>query len=355
MKKILSVILCTLTLSMNAQDTEFSQFNSVPLLQNPANTGMGRGYNRANMAYHSQHTTMGNVYSTMFASIDAPIFSHKMKRASGLFATGLHFYNNTEGDAKLSTLNVGLSIAGHVDLDYYNKGSVGIRAGYFQQSYSISNIQWESQFNGASYDPTLPSYENFSGSNNIYFNMGVGLVWKHFSREENLSGIDKGSFQIGYSILNLTKPSLSLLNNADKQYFKHTVHFKSLFAVEEKHIGIAPSGMFMSQGPHLEYSIGSAFLFFLKSDTKYTGFVKEAYVGLSMHYRHTDAFIPGIHIKVQDIIIGMSYDYSIGKLQSYNDGMGGFEISIQFNDTYGTLFNQGNMHVVNGANNSRKL
>jgi type IX secretion system PorP/SprF family membrane protein len=339
----------------NAQDTEFSQFNSTPLLQNPANTGMGRGYNRANLLYHSQHTTMGNVYSTMYASADAPIFSHKMQRASGLFATGLHFYNNTEGDADLSTLNVGLSIAGHVDLDYYNKGSVGIQGTYNQQSYNINAIQWDSQYNGTSYDPTLPSNENFNGNSNVFFNMGVGLLWKHFSREENLTGIDKGSFQIGYSLYNITNPSLSLINNSDKQYFKHNVHFKSLFAIGEKHIGLAPSGMFLMQGPHIEYSIGSAFLFYLKSDTKYTGFIKEAYIGMTMHYRHTDAIIPGIVIKVSDIIIGMSYDYSIGKLQNFNGGMGGFEFSLQFNDTYGTLFNQGNMHVTNGAQNSRKL
>ena len=178
---ILSIAILVI-FTTHAQDTEFSQFNSTPLLQNPANTGMGRGYNRANLLYYSQHTTTGNVYSTMYASADAPIFSHKMKRSSGLFATGLHFYNNTEGDAKLSTLNVGLSIAGHVDLDYYNKGSVGIQGSYNQQSYNINAIQWDSQYNGTSYDPTLPSNESFNGNSNVFFNMGVGLLWKHFSR-----------------------------------------------------------------------------------------------------------------------------------------------------------------------------
>jgi len=341
--------------TLDAQDIEFSQFNNVPMMQNPANTGMGRGYNRANMMYHSQHTTMGNVYSTMYASVDAPIFSHKMKRASGLFATGLHFYNNTEGDAKLSTMNIGLSLAGHVDLDYYNKGSVGLQGSYNQQSYNVNKIQWDNQYNGTAYDPTLPSGENFSGANNIYFNMGVGLLWKHFSREENLSSIDKGSFELGYSMFNITKPSLSLFNSGDKQYFKHHLHFKTLFAIGEKHIGVAPSGMFLMQGPHLEYSIGSSFLYFLKSDTKYTGFIKEAYLGVSLHYRHTDALVPGLIIKIGDIVVGMSYDYSIGKVQNFNGGMGGFEVSIQFNDTYGTLFNQGNMHITNGAQNSRKL
>lgn len=338
-----------------AQDMQFSQFNSIPLLQNPANTGMGRGYNRANMMYHSQHTNMGNVYSTMYASIDAPFFSHKMKRASGLLATGLHFFNNTEGDADLSTLNVGLSLAAHVDLDYYNKGSVGIQGSYNQQSYNINNIQWDNQYNGMGYDPTLPSGENFTGASNIYLNLGIGLLWKHFSKEENLTGIDKGSFEIGYSLFNITRPSLSLLSKADNQYVKHTMHFKSLFAIGEKHIGISPSGLFMLQGPHIEYSIGSSFMFYMKSDTKYTGFIKEAYIGMSLHYRNTDAIIPGLIVKFGDIVIGMSYDYSVADIHNVNGGMGGFEFSLQFNDTYGTLFNQGNMHVTNGAQNSRKL
>jgi len=115
-KILLPLILIICGIAVNGQDTEFSQFEKAPLMLNPANTGMGRGYNRANLMYHSQQPVGGSIgiYQTMYASVDAPIFSHKMKRQSGLLGAGLHFYNNTEGDAQLATMMAGLSIAAHV-------------------------------------------------------------------------------------------------------------------------------------------------------------------------------------------------------------------------------------------------
>lgn len=351
---VLLVLFANVSLS---QDTEFSQFDRVPLMQNPANTGMGRGYNRANLMYHSQQPVGGTIgiYQTMYASVDAPIFSHKMKRQSGLIGAGIQFYNNTAGDSKLSTLMAGLSLAAHVDIDNNNKGSVGFQGSFLQNSYSTSAIQWDNQFNGTVYDPVLPSGETYAGNSFINFNLGAGLLWQHYSGETNLSGIDKGSFYVGYGMFNINKPDISVIGRADNLYMRHVLHGKGLFAIGEKHFGISPSGYLMFQGPSKEYSIGASYLYYFHGDTKYTGFIKASYLGFGLHYRNTDAVIPSVTMKFGDFIIGLSYDYSVGKINTYNNGLGGFEISLQFNDSNGTLFNQGNKHVINSSRSQRKL
>jgi len=324
-------------------------------MQNPANAGMGKGYNRGNLDYHTQHPSMGKVYTTMYASIDAPIFSHKMKANNAFLGAGLFFYNDKAGDSQLSNLKTGLSLSGIVDLDYWNKASVGIQGAFMQQSYTTADIQWDNQYNGTTYDPSLPSGENFTGDKSIGFNLSTGVLWQHFARDQNLSGIDKGSFQVGYGAFNLLRPNKSILQSTDRLFVRHVLHGRGLVNLAETHWGLAPRAYFMTQGPHKEFAIGSDLLYFFKGDTKYTGFIKEMYLGFSLMYRHTDAIIPGIVFKFDDFILGLSYDYSVGQVYQYNRGNGGFEISIQFNDTYGTLFNQGNKHVINSSRQMRQL
>ena len=357
MKQILHITLSVLvTFSALAQDVEFSQFSQAPMLLNPANAGMGRGYNEANLLYKSQYTKIPNAFTTMYASIDFPVFSHKMKRSSGTFlGVGIHFVNDVSGDAKLSKLGGGLSLTGMVDIDRYNKISGGIQPSFLQHSISPGNIQWDSQFNGTSYDPTLPTNETFSNNALSIFNLAGGVTFRHIAPSQNLSGIDKGSFLLGYSIYNILRPEVQFFAQQDRQFMRHNFHFKSLFAVNEMHYGFAPKAFFVMQGPHLDYQIGTDFLYFLQADTKYTGLIKEAYIGGGLYYRNTDAIIPTLTVKVGDFIMQLSYDIGIGDIGNVNQNVGGFEISLQFNDTYGTLFNQGNMHVVNGGSKNTKM
>lgn len=357
MKKLFPfILLFSFVVNISGQDVEFSQFTQAPLLLNPGNAGMGRGYNEANLLYKSQYTTIPNAYTTMYASVDLPFFSHKMKRSSGAFiGAGLHFINNVSGDAKLKRLGGGLSISALVDIDKNNKISAGIQPSFLQHSITPGNIQWDSQFNGTTYDPTLPSNESFANNAISVFNLAGGLTFKHISQSRNLSGIDKGSFMMGYAFYNLLRPDIHFIAQPDRQYIRHNFYFKSLFAVKEMHYGFAPKAFFVLQGPHLDYQFGTDFLYFLKGDTKYTGFIKEAYVGGGIYYRNTDAIIPTLTVKTGDIILRVSYDIGIGNIGTVNKSVGGFEISLQFNDSNGILFNQGNKHVVNGGSKNSKM
>ena len=66
-----------------------------------------------------------------------------------------------------------------------------------------------------------------------------------------------------------------------------------------------------------------------------------------MHVRGKDALIPTFIFELGGFEIGVNYDYTISTLQKANNGVGGFELSLRWQDTYGVLFKQGDKHVIN--------
>jgi type IX secretion system PorP/SprF family membrane protein len=355
-KKIISFFLLINFFLVRGQDYQFSQFNKAPLLINPANAGMGKGYNRFNLIYQTQHPASGFVFQDYHFSADGPIFSHKMKASKGFIGLGFHAYQERSANS-FTKLDIGITLSTYVDLDDNNQLSFGFQTDFIQHTINTNNIQWASQYNGniGGYDPTINSGELFSNNSLINFNTGTGLLFKNKTKSQNLSGIDVASFQIGYAAFNLFRPTkISLLPN-DRYFVRHVFHGRSLFAVRELKYGIAPQFLIQKQGPHFDATLGADIKYYVKGDTKYTGFVRECNLGIGLFYRYNDAVITKFSIQFNDLNISLAYDLSVGELSKYNGTVGGFSIGIQLNDTYGVLFNQGNMHVVNRSRRMRNL
>tara|TARA_Y100001968_G_C19443466_1_gene763907 strand:+ start:3196 stop:4284 length:1089 start_codon:yes stop_codon:yes gene_type:complete len=348
--------LILLSFSLNGQDYQFSQFNKAPLLINPANAGMGKGYNRFNLIYHTQHPTSNFVFQNYHFSADGPIFSHKMNTSRGYLGLGFHAFQEKSANT-FSKLDIGITLSSYVDIDDNNQLSFGFQTDFIQHTINTSSVQWASQYNNSlgGHDPTINSGEAFFSNSLITFNTATGLLWKNSTKDQNLSGIDIASFQIGYGAFNLFKPrKISLLAN-DRAFVRHVIHGRGLFAIQELKYGIAPQFLIQKQGPHFDATAGADVKYYVKGDTKYTGFVRECNLGMGLFYRYNDAIIPKFSIQINDLNISLSYDLSVGPVNNFNGTVGGFSIGIQYNDTYGVLFNQGNMHVVNRSRKMRKL
>ena len=355
-KILVSLFILLSFISIDGQDYQFSQFNKAPLLINPANAGMGKGYNRMNLIYQTQHPSSGFVFQDFHFSADGPIFSHKMKASRGYLGLGFHAFQEKSGDS-FSKLDIGLTLSSYVDIDNNNQLSFGFQTDFIQHTIDASSIQWASQYNVVlgGHDPSINSGENYSSSSTINLNTGTGILWKNISKAQNLSGIDVASFQIGYGAFNLFKPRKISLIPSDRYFVRHVIHGRGLFAVQELKYGIAPQFLIQKQGPHFDATAGADIKYYIKGDTKYTGFVRECNLGMGLFYRYNDAIITKFSVQVNDLNISIAYDLSVGKLSNFNGTVGGFSIGIQYNDTYGVLFKQGNMHVVNRSRRMRNL
>jgi len=338
------------------QDVHYSQYEKAPMLLNPAMAGMGKGYNRASLNYRNQWPQLGSTYKTSYASIDFPILSEKMKFRNTRFGTGLHFYTDKAGDSKFTTLHTGLSMSAIISIDRNQRISGGLQGAFVQKSYDASGVTWDNQFNGYEYDPSLSSGELFLQESRSYLDMAAGIHYKYFSPYTTLYGIESNSAEAGISINHLLKTPNLLYQSTDLNLYRRwSVYGKGLLTFHNRPFGFEPHMRWTHQGPHDEVVIGTSFNYYIKADTRYTGFIKQTYIGVDLKYRVGDAVIPSVHFKFNDFLVGLSYDYNISDLKEATGGVGGFEISLKFIDTYGTLFNQGNKHIINSSNGNLSL
>src|SRR5665647_945474 len=139
-----------------AQDPHFSQIQYNPIYLNPANAGVTE-YGKANRLaglYRDQWRTLPVPYSTTFGSFDRLI----IKSAKGwLLGGGISFLYDRAGDGHLSIFNPNLTLSGG---KYFNKEkqliTLGVTAGITIKTLDYLGLQFDNQYNGSSFDPTLP-------------------------------------------------------------------------------------------------------------------------------------------------------------------------------------------------------
>jgi len=350
MKRYSLIILLFLliTTSAFAQDTRFSQYTSTPLLINPALTGMGNGYSRANLNYRSQWTTTNSSFNTAAISVDFPIYAENMNWKNGYLSTGLSFFNDNAGSGIIKNNEANLALGAAFFSGRHAKFSLGILGGYTQKSISVESIQWDSQYNGFAYDPSLSSQENFVSSSSGSGDVSAGISYRYNNSRIGLTSDGHGNnvlFETGFAAYHLLEPKFNVLGNATSKTSRRYVgHARFLKSVASPFV-IGGSVLYMQQEVYTEITIGFEMRYVLNGNTKYTGFIKDSYLAVQILYRNQDAIIPVLSYKFNNWKISTSYDYNLSKLNSVTGGNGGFEISIQFNDFEGELFNQGNKYT----------
>lgn len=329
-----------------AQDTRFSQFNSTPLLINPGLAGMGNGYSRANLNYRSQWSSIQNAFTTAAVSIDFPIFSEKMTWKKGYIGTGLAFYTDKAGDGKLGTSEANFVLSSALFVGKNSKISLGVMGSYIQKSVTPDNIKWDAQYNGFEYDPELPSGENFAAVSTSVIDMSAGLSYRHHTGSRAVTNNDQKLIEAGIATFRLLEPQFAfLLSGESKISRRYVAHGRYLSSVNSSKVVLGGTFLYMKQNTSEEITLGPEFRYSLMTDTKYTGYLKDSYIGMQLLYRNKDAIVPVLFFKFGNFKLSGSYDYNFSDLSAASKGIGGFEFSIQFNDFEGQLFNQGSKHV----------
>jgi len=174
------------------QDIHFSQFNSAPLLLNPAFAGVNGGNYRLVANYKTQWTQLAP-YNTVAASYDMNMFKHSERANFG--GIGMFFYSDKAGDGDLRTTQVNLNLSYTVILSANGSQSIssGIMAGIGHRSINTANLTWESQFGNGGFDPGNPRRENLNSTKVLYPDVGVGFLWNFVKKSKNLNFYAGGS------------------------------------------------------------------------------------------------------------------------------------------------------------------
>lgn len=80
-------------------------------------------------------------------------------------AIGINTFSDKAGDGKISLTKFELPIACQVKLNGLNKIGGGLQVSFGQRTISQEAFSWGNQFNGTTYDASLPSKEIFGALN----------------------------------------------------------------------------------------------------------------------------------------------------------------------------------------------
>lgn len=297
------------------QTTHFSQFYSTPLLINPAATGLTAGPYRIAANHRNQWNEGGSPYKSFTFSGDAHILKNKIADGNTL-GLGLAIVNDKTLEGAVQTNSFAVSAGYHISLDPDNVQSIGVgfQGTYNERRVDFSNLQFENQFDGSGFNPSLPIGEALSDGKKYYMDLNAGAMYS-FAWEDR-------SFFAGVAAYNLLKKQESYLT----EQFKEPTLF-SVITGGDIDIGVNNSlyfsGNYRQQGNARETTLGMAYGFFLDPEG-YTVFK------LGLWHRLKDAVIPYASFTYNGLQVGCSYDYTVSSSKTRANARNAFEISLLY-------------------------
>ena len=332
MKNIITKFSFVLTLiigSVSAQDIHFSQYAETPTSINPALAGVT--YNtRAVVNYKSQWSSVTNKYLTYGFSFDQAIKDKKLK--SSYFAITANITKDVAGDAKMSTLNPNLGFTYIQRINKKMKLSSGLQSGLFYRTLDISNLRFDAQYDGYTYNPNLSNGEaNVPRSSITSFDVGGGVNLNYIQSDKFLSAKKAMKFDVGFSVYHFGLGRSSFITTTEKLNTKVCAYFNGDFNIPNSMNAIMPSLLYMRQGSNSELIAGALFKFIIGDPSTYTSNKKPRALSIGGYYRYKDAIIPAFLLQYNKYAVGLTYDINVSPLTPASKRYGGIEMMLRYN------------------------
>ena len=326
---------------VKAQDLHFSQFYNTPLLLNPALTGSFSGGFRLSTCYKNQWQSISpEPYRTFTFSGEK---NFRLKLLNDYIGAGLTFFTDKAGLSQFGLNHINATCAFHKRFSPKNEITIGLLGGIAQQSVNFASLQWPSQYNGAGYDPTMPSNE-VDPSNKLLGDFSGGVTWNYTKGGEMYATANNQfNVNLGVSFFHIIPPNQSVYPKKervattsgyslteDRSSIKIMMHGFTIIGFNNDKMAVVPSFMYVLQGPLQDRLVGASLRFLLADASKHTGFMKGAALSLGGHYRVGDAVLPAILLEIDQYALGISYDINTSNLTTASSGKGGIEISLRY-------------------------
>lgn len=322
---ILFILIFSLELSFAtktlAQDPVFSAFYNNSLYYNPASPGLIVG-NQFNLNFREQ-------WPGIPASNRSFNFS-SMHTFCNAFSLGVLATSNIEGESKLLTNNIGLTIAVPVKISRFLILSTGATTTYAQKRIDWTRVEFDDQYDklyGKVYDTKFP-FPNEDRKN--YGDLSLGMALKgRFYKKRNT--IISGSLGVGlHHVLVFPNPNF-IGSDINAIPFKQVYHMDVwlLYGRKRNVKGFAMSSIYEKQG-HIK-TFNLSFRYLIKSLYLLGGFRNTSF---TLSPKKFDSFILGFGYIYQEgrssdyIKFGYSYDFTVSKL--VGGAYGSHEIYITY-------------------------
>lgn len=308
--------------TLAAQDVHFAQFYNAPLVINPANAGDIEGDQRFAMIHREQWRSVGSPFRTDAFSYDVPLLRGRMGGGRYL-GVGINAFSDKAGSTRFGDTQGNLSIAYAIRSGAESQFAFGLQGGYGQRSAILDGMRWDSQYNGAGYDPNLPTNEAIPNSRAQFIDLAAGVLgkgeWKNGMR-----------WKAGASAFHLNEARVSLFGSAEDRLLRRFVAHGELRIDGERWIWL-PKFFAAQQGASREINVGALMHRRIGLDSRYTTDKNSSAVYFGCFYRVGDAIVPTVQFEwKRRMMAAISYDVNISQLRAQTAFRGGMEVSLQW-------------------------
>ena len=312
MRKLIFILsFCVGSLSYG-QDIHFSMFDLSPINLNPGNTGNFDGKYRFIGNHRNQWKSVTVPFKTLNIAGDGrDIFGKKG------FHGGIQINQDIAGDSKLRTFQIMASGAYENQIiDSSWTLFAGMHLGYTNKHIDYTLLEFNSQYNGVAFDPTLSNNEIFSTDARNYLKSNLGAV---LLKQINANT----SVDFGLGLFNIFTPRQSFFEDDNIELDRRL----SLFGIGHlrlsQSLSVHPKASFMAQGKYKETIIGAEAEYHL---LEMPGLYRSAWGGI--YYRNKDAAYFTAGMTYDQWKFGLSYDINFSKLVPASNNRGGFEFAV---------------------------
>ena len=304
-----------MSFTTKAQDIHFSQFYMNPVYLNPALTGNFDGDWRFTGNQKSQWRSVSRPFNTLGFSAE-----NKEELLLPSLYHALNFYHDAAGDGNYKTIEFNLtnSYQYYLNTDSTHSITAGLQLGVNHKRVDISKLNFDTQFNGYTFDGSLGTGEVFDTESITNINLALGAIYtyKPEKRKKLVAGL--GWF-------NLTTPNQSFLSNTEVKRNKRVViHAKGNYPLNYQ-LEIQPGVFTQFQGKYKELVVGTNLKYIYKD---LRGEYIAPYAGI--WYRNQDAAYVVAGVYYNNWIGGVSYDINVSELSPASNVRGGLEFSLQY-------------------------
>jgi len=300
-----------------AQDIHYSQFYNPVLILNPAKTGIFNGDDRFLLSYRDQWSSVPVPWRTFTASYDKKFYPSRSD--NHFFSGGLSFNYDRQGDSNLSLSNLNLFGSYTKILNKRNLLTIGLGLGIASRAFDTENLVWDSQWNGATFDPGLPSLERFDAErvNFLENTLGINYRWQKNKRTK---------FDLGLGVYHLLEPGVGFYDEEDIT-LPRRYNLSGIFSGKlTTRLDLQLQALGQLQDEYNELLVGGLLKLYVNQNR---GKETELHVGIG--YRTSGSFFPTAALQYKErYYFSINFERDVSGFGQYTNGSAGFEAHFRY-------------------------
>ena len=282
----------------------------------------------AGVIYRTQYTGLSNPYNTFGAFADAAI--KKKRGKNSYFGLGIGFVQDNNQNLQYKSSLAALSLSYHIRITRNNVLSAGFQPFFFQKSMNYAGLKWGDQFDGYSYNSSLPSGESGTYSQQSKIDGSIGFNYQ-FTKGVHSSIVESAQkLQIGFSMFHFPFVRYSFYGSQETIYSKYSINASYSYKPGNSKFSVNPVLFFQKQGPANELIVGCNTLIILQEASAQTSFVKSSSLTAGILYRVHDAVIVTAGINFENFCYSFAYDVNSSSLITSTHSFGAIELCIRY-------------------------